>query len=262
MTRGLAHGVPVPAEFAGKVAVVTGGSRGIGRAIATGFAAAGADVVIASRKLDRCAALATELEQTYGVRCLPVAYHAAKWEDSERLADQVLERFGRCDVLVNNAGMSPFHEGITTISEDYYDKVLGVNLKGPFRLSVRLGAHIAEQGGGAIINISTIGSLRPAAHEIVYGMAKAGLNALTVALSGELAPKVRVNAILPGAVDTDIAAVWPSEMREAAIKLAPMGRFGVPDDFVGPALWLASERSAYVTGTLIRVDGGAYRQMS
>ena len=252
----------VAKEFAGKVVVVTGGSRGIGRAVATGFAAAGADVVIASRKFGNCAALATELEGLYGVSCLPVAYHAAKWEDSERLADQVLERYGRCDVLVNNAGMSPFHEGVATITEEYYDKVLGVNLKGPFRLSVLLGAHMVERDGGAIINVSTIGSLRPAAHEIVYGMAKAGLNALTIALSGEFAPSVRVNGILPGAVDTDIAAAWSAETREAAAQGAPLGRLGVPDDFVGPALWLASERSAFVTGTLIRVDGGTYRQMS
>lgn len=250
------------AEFTGKVVVVTGGSRGIGRAIATGFAAAGADVVIASRKQDNCSALAAELDADYGVSCLPTAYHAARWADSDRLADEVLERYGRCDVLVNNAGMSPLHEGVGTISEEYYDKVLGVNLKGPFRLSVRLGAHMAANGGGSIINVSTIGSLRPAAHEIVYGMAKAGLNALTIALSGELAPNVRVNGLLPGAVDTDIAAVWSPEMRESAAAQAPLGRLGVPVDFVGPALWLASERSAFVTGTLIRVDGGTYRQMS
>ena len=253
---------PVTREFAGQVVVVTGGSRGIGRAIATGFAAAGASVVIASRKLDNCTALAEDLEASYGVDCLPIAYHAAKWEDSDRLADAVLERYGRCDVLVNNAGMSPLHEGVATITEDYYDKVLGVNLKGPFRLSVRLGAQMVENGGGSMINVSTIGSLRPAAHELVYGMAKAGLNALTIALSGEFAPSVRVNGLLPGAVDTDIAAVWSPEMRESAAHGAPLGRLGVPDDFAGPALWLASERSAFVTGTLIRVDGGTYRQMS
>ena len=250
------------AEFAGKVVVVTGGSRGIGRAIATGFAAAGAGVVIASRKLENCSALAAELEADHGVSCHPIAYHAARWADSDRLADEVLERFGRCDVLVNNAGMSPLHDGVATISEEYYDKVLGVNLKGPFRLSVRLGAHMAANGGGSIINVSTIGSLRPDAHEVVYAMAKAGLNALTVALSGELAPSVRVNGILPGAVDTDIAAAWSPEMRESAARGAPLGRLGTPADFVGPALWLASERSAFVTGTLIRVDGGTYRQMS
>lgn len=249
-------------EFAGKVAVVTGGSRGIGRAIAAGFAAAGANVVVASRKLDNCMTTARELESTYGISALPVAFHAASWADSDRLADEVLERYGRCDVLVNNAGMSPFHPGVDAITEDYYDKVLGVNLKGPFRASARLGTHMAANGGGSIINVSTIGSLRPAANEIIYAMAKAGLNALTIALSGEFAPSVRVNGLLPGAVDTDIASAWSSEMREGAAAGAPLNRLGTPDDFVGPALWLASERSSFVTGTLIRVDGGAYRQMS
>lgn len=249
-------------EFQDKVVVVTGGSRGIGRAVATGFAAEGADVVIASRKLDNCQALAAELDERYRVHCLPLAYHAANWADSDRLADEVLAHYGRCDVLINNAGMSPLHDGVETITEEYFDKVSGVNLKGPFRLSTRLGSHMASNGGGSIINISTIGSLRPAANEIVYAMAKAGLNALTIALSGEFAPAVRVNCLLPGSVDTDIAAAWPPEMREAAAKGAPLGRLGMADDFVGPALWLASERSAFVTGTLIRVDGGLYRQMS
>ena len=249
-------------EFAGRVVVVTGGSRGIGRAVATGFAAAGANVVIASRKLDNCQALAAELDEAHGVNCLAVAYHAGQWSDSDRLADAVLERYGRCDVLVNNAGMSPIHQGLGAITEEYYDKVSAVNLKGPFRLSARLGPQMAGAGGGSIINVSTIGSLRPAANEIVYAMAKAGLNALTVALAGELGPSVRVNALLPGAVDTDIATAWPPGMREDAARSAPLARLGVADDFVGPALWLASPRSAFVTGTLVRVDGGQYRQMS
>jgi len=248
-------------EFAGRVVVVTGGSRGIGRSIATGFAAAGADVVIASRKLAACEDVAKELSAAHGVHCLPLEYHAAKWSDSDRLADEVLQAYGRCDVLVNNAGMSPSHGGLEAITEEYFDKVSGVNLKGPFRLSARLGTVMAADGG-SIINVSTIGSLRPSAAEIVYACAKAGLNALTIALAGELGPSVRVNALLPGAVDTDIANAWSQEMREGAIRGAPLGRLGTPDDFVGPALWLASERSAFVTGALIRVDGGQYRQMS
>jgi NAD(P)-dependent dehydrogenase (short-subunit alcohol dehydrogenase family) len=251
-----------PREFDGQVVVVTGGSRGIGRAIASGFAAAGANVVIASRKLEACQAVASELDAAHGVDCLPIAYHAANWADADRLTDDVLSRYGRCDVVVNNAGMSPHHDGVEAITEEYYDKVSAVNLKGPFRLSSRLGTHMAQGNGGSIINVSTIGSLRPSAFEVVYACAKAGLNALTIALAGELAPKVRVNAILPGAVDTDIAAAWSPELREEARAGSPLQRLGVPDDFTGPALWLASERSAFVTGTLIRVDGGRYRQMS
>ncbi|MET7842771.1 glucose 1-dehydrogenase [Streptomyces sp. NPDC005356] len=249
-------------ELSGKVAAVTGGSRGIGLAIAEGFARAGADVVIASRKLENCEAVARRLTKEHGVRALPVAYHAARWEDSDRLADTVLSEFGRCDVLVNNAGMSPRHDGVGTIDEAYFDKVSGVNLKGPFRLSIRLGQRMVEAGGGSIINISTIGSLRPGADELVYACAKAGLNALTVGLSGEFAPAVRVNALLPGAVETDIAAAWPPDVRESAHRGTPLARLGTPADFVGPALWLATGASSFVTGTLIRVDGGAYRQMS
>lgn len=249
-------------ELSGKVAVVTGGSRGIGRAIAGGFAAAGADVVIASRKLDACAATAAELSGKHGVRALPVAYHAARWDDSDRLAEAVFAEFGRCDIVVNNAGMSPHHHGLGTIDEAYYDKVSAVNLKGPFRLSVLLGERMVAGDGGSIINVSTIGSLRPDASELVYACAKAGLNALTIGLAGEFAPSVRVNAVLPGAVDTDIAAAWSPRVRDAAIAGAPLRRIGVPGDYVGPTLWLASEASAFVTGALIRVDGGAYRQMS
>ena len=253
---------PALREFEGRVVVVTGGSRGIGRAVAAGFAAAGANVVIASRKLENCQALAAELDAAHGVRCLPVGYHAGHWDDSDRLADAVLDRYGRCDVVVNNAGMSPQHDGVATITEAYFDKVSAVNLKGPFRLSTRLGAHMAGADGGSIINVSTIGSLRPGAEEIVYACAKAGLNALTIALAGEFGPAVRVNALLPGAVDSDIAKAWTDDMRASSTRGVPLGRIGQPEDFVGPALWLASERSAFVTGALIRVDGGAYRQMS
>jgi hypothetical protein len=196
------------------------------------------------------------------VRALPLAFHAARWEDCDRLADAVEAEFGRCDVLVNNAGMSPHYPSLPAIDEAYFDKVTGVNLKGPFRLSVRLAEQMVAGDGGSIINVSTIGSLRPGADELVYACAKAGLNALTVGLAGAYAPSVRVNALLPGPVDTDIAAGWSPEMRAGAIAQVPLGRMGTADDYVGPALWLATTASAFVTGTLIRVDGGSYRQMS
>jgi NAD(P)-dependent dehydrogenase (short-subunit alcohol dehydrogenase family) len=249
-------------ELTDRVVVVTGGSRGIGRALVDGFAAAGAHVVIASRKIDACRAAAQQTVADHGVRALPVAFHAARWEDSDRLADAVESEFGRCDVLVNNAGMSPPYPSLAAIDESYFDKVLGVNLKGPFRLSVRLAEQMVAGDGGSIINISTIGSLRPGADELVYACAKAGLNALTVGLAEAYAPSVRANSLLPGPVDTDIAAAWSPEMRAGAIAQVPLGRMGVADDYVGPALWLATPASAFVTGTLIRVDGGTYRQMS
>jgi NAD(P)-dependent dehydrogenase (short-subunit alcohol dehydrogenase family) len=248
--------------LAGKVALVTGGSRGIGRAIIQGFAEAGADVVIASRKLDNCQHAAEEVHASSGTRALAVACHVADWEQCDALIHTVYSEFGHCDILVNNAGMSPRYEKLTGITEGYYDKVHAVNLKGPFRLAVQIGARMAEGEGGSIINVGTIGALRPGSGEIVYACAKAGLNALTIAIAEAYAPKVRCNAILPGSVITDIARAWGDEALAKAGRNTPLGRPGYPEDFVGTSLWLASDASAYVTGVMVRVDGGAYRQMS
>lgn len=260
--RDTREGVLPQFDLTGKVAVVTGGSRGIGRAIVQGFAEAGADVVIASRKLDACEQAATEIHAATGRRALPVACHVAYWDQCDQLVERVYDEFGRCDVLVNNAGMSPLYDKLTDITEEYYDKVHGVNLKGPFRLSVQAGARMAEGDGGSIINIGTIGSLRPRGGEIVYVCAKAGLNALTIAIADAYGPKVRSNAILPGAVMTDVTTAWSEEQRARAGVDTPLGRPGSPDDYVGPAVWLASDASAFVTGVIVRVDGGAYSQMS
>jgi hypothetical protein len=247
-------------DLTDRAAVVTGGSRGIGRAIAQGLAEAGADVVIASRKLDACEVAAEQISAVSGRRCVPVAFHAGRWADCDSLADRVYAEFGRCDVLVNNAGMSPLYPSLSAVTEEYWDKVTAVNLKGPFRLSSLIGERMAHSDGGAIINVSTIGSLRPEPTELVYSCAKAGLNALTVGIAGAYGPRVRCNAILPGEVLTDIANAWTDEQRAAVAGHAPLGRGGVADDFVGTALWLASDASAWVTGTLVRVDGGYFRQ--
>ena len=248
--------------LAGKVAVVTGGSRGIGRAIAAGFAEAGADVVIASRKLVNCTAAAGEISASTGRAALPVEFHAGRWADCDRLIDTVYEQFGRCDVLVNNAGMSPLYPDLASVTEEYYDKVHGVNLKGPFRLGVLAGTRMAGAEGGSIINVGSIGSLRPGPDELVYACAKAGLNALTVGLADAFGPRVRVNAILPGAVLTDIATAWPASRLRRLSEGVPLGRAGQAADLVGTALWLASRASEWVTGVLVRVDGGYYRQTS
>ena len=248
--------------LAGQVAVVTGGSRGIGRAIAAGFAEAGADVVIASRKLGNCTAAAAEISAATGRTALPVEFHAGRWADCDRLIDTVYDRFGRCDVLVNNAGMSPLYPDLASVTEEYYDKVHAVNLKGPFRLGVLAGTRMAAAEGGSIINVSSIGSLRPGPDELVYACAKAGLNALTAGLAEAFGPRVRANAILPGAVLTDIARAWPAERLRSASEGVPLGRAGQPEDLIGTALWLASRASAWVTGVMVRVDGGLYRQTS
>jgi NAD(P)-dependent dehydrogenase (short-subunit alcohol dehydrogenase family) len=248
-------------DLTGRVAVVTGGSRGLGREMVLAFAEHGADVVIASRKLDGCAAVAREVE-ALGRRALPVAYHAGSWDDSDRLYETTYAEFGRCDVLVNNAGMSPLYESVDTISEELYDKVLDVNLKGPFRLSALIGTRMAgpDDGGsdgGSIIFVSSIASQRPSPVELVYGAAKAGVNNLTYGLARTLGPKVRVNCIVPGPFLTDISKAWDMDRfnRTAATAFA-LGRGGEPGEIVGAALYLASDASSYTTGTTINVDGG------
>jgi NAD(P)-dependent dehydrogenase (short-subunit alcohol dehydrogenase family) len=248
-------------DLSGKVAVVTGGSRGIGRAIVHGFAEAGADVVIASRKLDACEQAAKEVHESTGRRALAIACHVGYWDQCDALVERVYGELDHCDVLVNNAGMSPRYDKLTDVTEDYYDKVHAVNLKGPFRLAVQFGARMVDGDGGSIINVGTIGSLRPGSKEIVYACAKAGLNALTIAIADGYGPKVRSNALLPGGVMTDIALAWDDEQRASSGLSTPMRRPGYPEDFVGSALWLASDASAWITGVIVRVDGGAYRQM-
>ena len=248
-------------DLSGKVAVVTGGSRGIGRAVAEGLAVAGADVVIASRKVDSCEAAAAEIHARTGRRAVGVGCHVGRWEDCDRLVETTYAEFGQCDVLVNNAGMSPRYDGLPSVTEALYDKVHAVNARGPFRLSALVGSRMAEGAGGSIINVSTAGSLRPGADDLPYAMAKAGLNALTLGLAGAWAPKVRANLVLPGAFDTDITQAWGPEVKRAAGELNPMGRIGVPDDLVGLCVFLAGDAAGYVNGAQILVDGGMFRAL-
>jgi NAD(P)-dependent dehydrogenase (short-subunit alcohol dehydrogenase family) len=247
-------------DLTGKVAVVTGGSRGIGRAIAGALAEAGADVVIASRKLDACEAAAAEVRAATGRRAVPIACHVGRWADCDRLVAESLARLGRLDVLVNNAGMSPLYESLDKVSEELYDKTLAVNLKGPFRLAVLAATHMAGHDGGSIINIGTTGSLVASVNELPYACAKAGLNALTVGLAEAYAPRVRVNAILPGPFRTDISKAWaPPEGAE--VPFVPLGRIGQPEEVAPLALHLASAASSFTTGAIIRVDGGVTRKV-
>jgi len=242
------------------VAVVTGGSRGIGRAIAAALAEAGADMVIASRKLDACEAAAAEVRAATGRRAVPIACHVGRWADCDRLVAESLARLGRLDVLVNNAGMSPLYESLDKVSEELYDKTLAVNLKGPFRLAVLAATHMAGHDGGSIINIGTTGSLVASVNELPYACAKAGLNALTVGLAEAYAPRVRVNAILPGPFRTDISKAWaPPEGAE--VPFVPLGRIGQPEEVAPLAVHLASAASSFTTGAIIRVDGGVTRKV-
>ncbi|MEI8000856.1 MAG: SDR family oxidoreductase [Actinomycetes bacterium] len=248
-------------DLTGKVVVVTGGSRGIGRAVAEGLAGAGADVVVASRKFDACVTAAAEIAAATGRRALPVACHVGRWADCDALVDTVYREFGRCDVLVNNAGMSPLYENLPAVTEELYDKTHAVNARGPFRLGSLIGTRMAAGDGGSIINVTTAGSLRPGADDLPYAMAKAGLNALTLALAGAWSPKVRANLVLPGAFDTDITNAWPAGQKESVAVMNPLRRIGVPDDMVGVCLFLASAASSYVNGAQILVDGGLFRSL-
>jgi NAD(P)-dependent dehydrogenase (short-subunit alcohol dehydrogenase family) len=247
-------------DLTGKVAVVTGGSRGIGRAIAQALAEAGADVVIASRKLEACEAAAAEVRGATGRRAVAIACHVGRWADCDQLIAESLARLGRLDVLVNNAGMSPLYESLDKVSEELYDKTLAVNLKGPFRLAVLAATHMAGHDGGSIINVGTTGSLVASVNELPYACAKAGLNALTVGLAEAYAPRVRVNAILPGPFRTDISKAWaPPEGAE--VPFVPLGRIGRPEEVAPLAVHLASAASSFTTGAIIRVDGGVTRKV-
>ena len=247
-------------DLSGKVAIVTGGSRGIGRAIVGVLAEAGADVVIASRKLDVCEAVADEVRSSTGSDTLAVAFHAGKWHDCDRLVATTLDHYGRLDILVNNAGMSPTYESLDAITEELYDKTLSVNLKGPFRLAALAGAHMAEAGSGTIINIGTAGSLTASTRELPYACAKAGLNALTVGLAEAFAPTVRVNAILPGPFRTHGSKSWAPPSGEK-VDFVPLERMGEPEEIAPLALHLASAASSFTTGAIIRVDGGITRKV-
>jgi len=254
--------VPTPSaqpafDLSGRVAVVTGGSRGLGAAMVRAFAAHGADVVIASRKRPACDALAAEVREQTGRRALAVGCHVGRWADCDALVDTAYREFGRVDVLVNNAGMSPLYPSLAEVSEQLFDKVIAVNLKGAFRLAAEVGRRMVEAGGGSIINVSSIAAVQPTPTEIPYAAAKAGLNNLTVGLARAYAPKVRVNCLMPGPFLTDISKAWPAGTIEQMERAIPLGRAGQADEVVGAALYLASDASSYTTGAVIKIDGGA-----
>ncbi|MBW8815427.1 MAG: glucose 1-dehydrogenase [Caulobacterales bacterium] len=239
-------------DLTGKVALVTGGSRGLGLQMVRAFAEHGADVIVASRKLDACEAAADEV-RALGRRALAYAVHAARWDEIDGLIEAGYAAFGRIDILVNNAGMSPAvpsHE----VSEALFDSVMGLNFKGPFRLATQVAHRMAEGAGGVIINVSSSGALNPLPGVVPYSGAKAALNAMTVSLAHEYGPKVRVNTLSAGPFLTDIAKAWSEEARDSADNA--LGRPGRPEEVVTTALYLASPMSSFTTGAIVRVDGG------
>lgn len=242
-------------DLTDRVVLVTGGSRGLGREMALAAAHCGADVVIASRKLDACQATAAEIEAATGRAAMPYAVHVGRWDQLDGLVDAAYERFGRVDVLVNNAGMSPVYDKQTDVTEKMFDAVVNLNLKGPFRLSALVGERMVAAGRGSIINVSTHGSLRPHPSFIPYAASKAGLNVMTEALAQAYGPAVRVNTLMPGPFLTDISKAW--NFGDAN----PFGRFalqraGQPNEIVGAALFLMSDASSYTTASILRADGG------
>lgn len=238
-----------------RVAIVTGGTRGIGRAIADGFALAGAKVVVASRKQDACDETVAAIEAAGG-EALAVATHMGELDQLERLVARTVERFGGLDVLVNNAANAlalPFGE----ITPEAWEKSLGVNLRGPVFLMQYALPHLEASEHAAIVNVSSAGAFLFGQLTHMYAAAKAGLLAYTRALAAELAPKqIRVNAIAPGTVDTDMVRNNPPLVQDLMKNAALMQRAAHPDELVGLALYLASDASSFVTGTTINIDGG------
>jgi len=245
-----------PFELDGRVALVTGGSRGLGLAIVRALAAAGADVVVTSRKQEACEEVAEEI-RALGRRALPYACHVGRWEDLDGLVDAAYAEFGRVDVLVNNAGIAPTYPDPQSVSEELWDKVLAVNLKGAFRLTALVGARMRAHGGGSIVNVSSIGAVRPTHDILPYAAAKAGLNALTIGFADALGPEVRVNCVMPGPFLTDIASGWDQEAFAARARTFPLRRGGQPSEIVGAVLYFASDASSFTTGSILAVDGGA-----
>ncbi len=245
-------------DLTNRVVLVTGGSRGLGKEMAFAAARCGADLVIASRNMQTCVATADEITAATGRAALPHPVHVGRWKQLDDLVKAAYDRFGKIDVLINNAGMSPTYDKLTDVNEKLFDAVVNLNLKGPFRLSTLIGERMAAAGGGVIINVSSHGSLRPHPSFIPYAAAKAGLNAMTEGLALAFGPTVRVNTLMPGPFLTDISKAWNLDSAGTSNPFArhTLQRAGEPAEIVGAALFLMSDASSYTTGSIVRADGG------
>jgi NAD(P)-dependent dehydrogenase (short-subunit alcohol dehydrogenase family) len=243
-------------DLTGRVALITGGTRGLGRAIIQTLAQAGADVVVSSRKQEACDEAAEEA-RSVGRRALAHACHVGRWEEIDELVDAAYAEFGRIDVLVNNAGIAPTYPDAQSVSEELWDKTIAVNLKGPFRLTALVGSRMAAGDGGSIVNITSIGAVRPTHDILIYAAAKAGLNALTLGFADTFGPKVRVNAVMPGPFLTDISREWNQEAFAERARTFPLRRAGAPEELASAVLYFASDASSFTTGSVLAIDGGA-----
>jgi len=242
----------------GKCAIVTGGSRGIGKAIAEGLAEAGAKVLICSRKEDGIKKSADELKSK-GYEVHSFSAHTGKIEDIKKLVNHAVELFGRIDILVNNAGTNPHFGPVLTADEGVWDKIFEVNLKGPFFLCKEVAPIMEKNGGGSIINVSSAGGIRPGFGLGVYCISKAGLIMMTKVLASEWGyMNIRVNAVAPGVIKTKMSEILVSteEIVQEIEKNTALHRIGEPGDVVGAVVFLASDAASYITGQTIVIDGG------
>jgi NAD(P)-dependent dehydrogenase (short-subunit alcohol dehydrogenase family) len=243
----------------GKVALITGGSRGIGESIARALGQAGAEVAIASRKLEGVTSAAERLRKA-GVTVEPFACHTGKPEEVKALVSGVLSRFGRIDVLVNNAATNPHFGPMMTADDAVFDKTFEVNAKGYLNLARAVAAHLIDRSApGSLIFVASVAGLAAAPLQGIYGMTKAAVISMTRTLAVELGPsKIRANAIAPGLVDTRFATALVSndDISSRVIARTPLGRFAQPDEIAGAALYLASDAASFVTGHTLVVDGG------
>jgi dehydrogenase/reductase SDR family protein 4 len=245
-------------DLSGKVAIVTGGSRGIGRSIALGLAEHGADVVVASRKQEDLDVVAKEIRRL-GRKAAAIATHMRNQEDIEALVKATLDQFGKIDILVNNAATNPYFGPMMEMEERTWDQIITVNLKGYYLLTKAVARGMIEMGSGNIINVASTGGRRASPGLGCYSISKAGVIMMTQVFAQELGPLgIRVNAIAPGIVQTKFAeALWSNEeILRRTVEMTPLGRIAQPEEMVGVAVWLASEASSYVTGQTIVLDGG------
>jgi len=245
----------------GKVCLVTGGSRGIGEAIARAFAAHGARVVIASRKPEGVAAAAESIGKEHGAdRVVGIAAHAGKEEECARLVRETIERFGQVDVLVNNAGTNPYFGPMLNVDMGAWEKTFETNLKGYFWCAREVARHcLGRNAPGSIINVASVAGLVGSPLQGVYGATKAAIISMTKTLAVELGPsRIRVNAIAPGFIDTRLASaiLKNDELLKAILGRTPLGRYGTPDEIAGGALYLASDAASFLTGHTLVIDGG------